>query len=163
MTDRENALASAPIDAHIRWLKRLKSSNSRPVLADTARSRRNKIRRNHRAWALGVPRSAYSHRKTSSRRSAWFRPPDKRTAARSFILEKKRGPDVALAQTTSAEERRAINCKPGLGGTSSRIRPSTVRERPGRPALRHKPAPAHNKPAAAQAVTPERRRATLRR
>jgi hypothetical protein len=60
--------------------------------------------------------------------------------------------------------RRAINYKPGLGGTPSRTRPSTARERPGRPALRHKPAPAHNKPAAAERnVTRELRQSALRR
>src|SRR5439155_5105259 len=69
-------------------------------------------------------------------------------------------PDLILFKP-GAQKSSAINRKPGRGELASHSRPRSARERDGRQAPQYRPAPARNKPAAAEgAATPERHRAT---
>ena len=82
-----------------------------------------------------------------------------------WMSDSESSPSKRTAGGATARNGAAINRKPGLDEIASHIHPSSAPEPDGRQALRRRPAPAHNKPAAEAelAVLPERRRATPRR
>src|SRR5258705_397911 len=74
-----------------------------------------------------------------------------------------RGRPDLISFKPETQKSSAISRKPGPGELASHSHPRTARERDGRQAPRHRPAPARNKPAAAEgAAMPERHQATLR-